>query len=194
MRLDADRKQFAAAQLEAARRAIGEPWLATLYAAIAAVESGWGAHAIRRGGMLNEIGYKAVAGRPSVTVETREATGPGGRLEPVRTGFRLFADRAAQARAMHYLMRRSSNFEAARLLYTLAFYAAYAPGRPEGLRAVIEVFNELAASGLPPTGNTRPFQTPTSETDPNHAAARIAVRTFAELTSQPGVTESPAGR
>ena len=162
---------------------LDEPFALCLATALAAVESGWGKRAIRQGEMLNEIGYKAVAGAPSLTVGTREAEDDG-QLKSTRAAFRLFASRRAQARSLAYLMRSSVFFEAARLLFVLVFYSAYAPGRDQGARELIGVFNQLAASGRFP--GVRPFQMHTAEAEAgvaqvNHAAARRGVRLFAQM-------------
>jgi hypothetical protein len=169
---------------------IGEPFLLCLAETVAAVESDWGRGAIRAEGGLNEIGYKAVAGRPWAERATREADASGG-LRPRRARFRLFRDRAEQAEALLWLMRSSRYYEAARLLYVLAFYSAYAPGREAGLEALLGVFNELARSGA--HRGVRPFALiEPGRSDPAgaalaHAAAREGVRQFARLTAASGV-------
>ncbi len=163
---------------------IAEPFWRCLAESIAAVESGWGREAIVAPGGLNEIGYKALPGHPSVRRGTREADQEGA-LSPAEAEFRLFTDRADQARALLHLFRTSAHYEAARLLFVLAFYAAYAPGREEGARALVAVFNRLAGSGAHP--GVRPFALTLPYPDRsaaalNHAAARRAVRLFASLT------------
>lgn len=166
-------------------RIIDEPWLRCLAEAVAAVESDWGRRALTAPDGLNEIGYKAVRGKPSILASTREADALGN-LNPTRTAFRLFADRTEQAQALAWLMRSSVYYEAARLLFALAFYSAYAPGRREGARALVDVFNQIAATGA--HAGVRPFSLVESGGRPyvkalNHHAARDAVRLFAELTS-----------
>ena len=164
---------------------IQEPLLRCLAEAVAIVESDHGCRRLVNAQGINEIGYKAIPGHPSARVGTAEADAQG-RLVPMRTAFRIFRDRAEQARALLWLWRGSSYYEAARLLWILAFYSAYAPGRTEGARALVAVFNELAAGGLHP--GVRPISLIGPERmDPddaalNHAAARAAVRLFAELT------------
>jgi hypothetical protein len=171
-------------------RVIREPFLLCLAEAVATVESAGGQRAIVEQNGLNEIGYKAVPGRPSTDRMTREAgpdnDGTTGEPKPTRARFRLFADRQEQAEALLWLMRSSVYYEAARLLYLLAFYSAYAPGRTDGLRELLRVFDALARAGAHP--GVRPFEL----TDPakansdgralNHAAARQAVRLFGEWT------------
>lgn len=176
---------------------ITDPFLCCLAEAIAAVESRHGGRAIREGKGLNEIGYKAVPGRPSIAVQTREADSVG-QLKPAQAAFRLFRDREEQARALLWLLRSSRFYEASRLLFILAFYAAYAPGRLAGARALVKVFNELAASGA--HEGVKPF----ALVDPqaaqadgellrlNHTAARQAVRLFAELTKAPALDVVPS--
>lgn len=84
------------------------------------------------------------------------------------------------------MLRSSAFYESARLLFVLAFYAAYAPGRTAGARELVRVFNRLTASGAYP--GLRPFTmlTPaTTDVDTlalNHAAARDALHLFADLT------------
>lgn len=164
---------------------IAEPFLRCLAEAVATVESAGGARAIAAPGGFNEIGYKAVPGHPSHSVRTREA-GADGRLRPVTASFRLFRDRAEQARALLWLLRSSRFYDAARLLFILAFYAAYAPGRTAGARELVKVFNRLAASGA--HEGVRPICLVDSAPDErelcalNHAAARDAVRLFTTLT------------
>ena len=166
---------------------IGEPFFNCLAEALAIVESGHGRHAIATPNGINEIGYKAVPGHPSVLLPTCEAEADG-TLKKQSLFFRLFPNRAEQARSLLYLLRSSLNFEAARLLFVLAFYSAYAPGRTAGLRALLQAYNQRAASGL--HEGVRPFAMIGAGGDPdtlhlNHAAARQAVRMFGELTSQP---------
>ena len=173
---------------------ITEPLFCCLAEAIAIVESDHGRRAIGSGGGLNEIGYKAVAGGPARRLGTREA-GPGGELESVEADFRIFRDRAEQARALLWLLRSSRYYESARALFILAFYSAYAPGRTAGARELLKVFNELAATGFHP--GVRPLGLLGGEKMDgetlrlNHAAARDAVRLFAELTHAPR-REDPA--
>jgi hypothetical protein len=171
-------------------KVIAEPWMLCLAEAIACVESAWGAQRIVGPGGFNEIGYKAVPGKPSIGKDTREA-GPDGAIEPARAAFRLFADRAEQAQALLWLMRSSAYYEAARLLGVLAFYSAYAPGRIDGIGDLACVFNKLARSGAHP--GVRPFALVESASAGggdaetlayNHAAARQAVRLFAQMTGQ----------
>jgi hypothetical protein len=170
------------------RRVIGEPFLLCLAEALAVVESAGGRRAIVGGAGgevgINEIGYKAVPGKPSFVLATREADADGV-LRPARAAFRLFADRAEQARALLWLMRSSAYYEAARLLYALAFVAAYAPGRDDGALELLRVFNALARTGA--HRGVRPFAltegSPGEADALNHAAARRAVRLFAELTA-----------
>lgn len=163
---------------------VTEPFFCCLCEAIAMVESGRGRWPILGEEGLNEIGYKALAGHPSRPSATCESTEAG--LRPAMADFRLFADRGEQARALAWLMRSSRFYEAARLLYLLAFYAAYAPGRDEGARAVARAFNERARTGLHP--GVVPIGLIGGQTlDPaeralNHEAARRAVRLFAEMT------------
>lgn len=165
---------------------ITEPFLLCLAEAIATVESASGRKAITGEEGLNEIGYKAVPGHPSKAVGTLEADSASGRLEAVTASFRLFRDRAEQARSLLWLLRTSPYYDAARLLFILAFYSAYAPGRSDGLRELIKVYNRLAQSGAHP--GVRPLCLAGGEgADPetlalNHTAARAAVRLFAELT------------
>lgn len=167
---------------------VAEPFLRCLAEAIAVVESDHGRRAITGPEGLNEIGYKAVANQPSHRTATREADGEG-RLIAVDADFRLFHDRAEQGRALLWLLRTSRYYEAARLLFILTFYAAYAPGRDAGARALVRVFNELAASGahegVRPLLLAAPGQLDAETAELNHAAARQAVRLFAELTSAP---------
>jgi hypothetical protein len=164
---------------------IEEPFWRCLAEAIACVESARGTSAILDGGGLNEIGYKAVPGKPACRRATREADS-GGRLQPQELDFRLFRDRAEQARALLWLLRSSSYYESARLLFILAFYAAYAPGRDEGARAVIKVFNEIARTGIHegvrPLALTDAGGLDTAARALNHESARRAVRLFTELT------------
>lgn len=169
-------------------RAIQEPFFQCLAAAIAAVESGRGSAAIRDGSALNEIGYKAIAGKPAKVIRTKEDVepGPGETLQAQAAAFRLFRDRFEQGQALAYLLRSSINFEAARLLFVLAFYSGYAPGRSAGLRTLIKVFDELAGSGrfegVRPFGMTGGRAIDKETRKMNHAAAREAVRMWAELT------------
>lgn len=167
---------------------IEEPFFRCLAEAIATVESDHGRQAIASDQGINEIGYKAVPGYPSCRMRTREA-GEGGRLEPTTAQFRLFRDRLEQARSLLWLVRSSQFYEAARLLFVLTFYSAYAPGRTDGAHALIKVFNEIAGSGahagVRPLAMTRPAETDPSVLQLNHAAARQAVRLFAELTGAP---------
>lgn len=169
---------------------IDEPFLLCLAEAVAAVESAWGRAAIRPartsppGVWLNEIGYKAIPGHPATERTTREIDAEG-LPQIVRARFRLFRDRAEQARALLYLMRSSRFFETARLLYILAFCAAYAPGNTAGAESVVRVFNQLAARGTHP--GVRPLALIGHDGDRNaralnHTAARRAVRLFAGLT------------
>jgi hypothetical protein len=176
---------------EETARVIGEPFFLCLAEAVAIVESAGGTRRIAAEEGFNEIGYKAVAGRPSIELPTREA-GPDGQLHEQRAAFRLFADRAEQGRALLWLMRSSAYYEAARLLYVLTFYGAYAPGRIDGARELVRVFNDLARGGAHP--GVQPFAllpTPAGGNDAetralNHAAARQGVRLFAELTGAEG--------
>lgn len=167
---------------------ISEPFFNCLAEAVAIVESGRGRWVIRGGEGLNEIGYKALEGHPSKRVATRESV--AGRLKSVHADFRLFRDREEQARALLWLMRSSGYYEAARLLYLLAFYAAYAPGREDGARALARAFNERARTGLHagvrPIGMIEGEAMDTADREINHAAARQAVRMFAELTRREG--------
>lgn len=164
---------------------IGEPFLCCLAEAVAAVESDWGRRAITDSRGLNEIGYKAVAGRPWVRRTTHEADSDGGLI---RSGaaFRLFADRGEQARALAWLMRSSHYYETARLLYIMAFYSAYAPGRSEGLKQLLAVFNALARSeaheGVSPLRLIEPDGLDPGVADHNHRAARQAVMLFGQWT------------
>lgn len=165
---------------------VSEPFFACLAEAIASVESAHGSRAIVGPEGLNEIGYKAIAGHPSAARETREA-GANGSLEPAEARFRLFADRAEQARALLWLLRGSAYYEAARLLFILVFYSGYAPGRAAGALALIRVFNEIARTGAyPGVSPLRLVESGGLDTETlalNHAAARQAVKLFAELTS-----------
>ena len=164
---------------------IAEPFFRCLAEAVATVESGAGGRVIAAPAGFNEIGYKAVPGHPSLGVRTREADAVG-RLRPVTASFRLFRDRAEQARALLWLLRSSHFYDAARLLFILAFYAAYAPGRTAGARELVKVFNRLAASGahdgVRPLCLTAPAPEERELRALNHAAARDAVRLFAALT------------
>ena len=169
---------------------IQEPLLGCLAEAIAIVESDHGLKAIRTDQGLNEIGYKAIAGYPKVCRQTQEANAQGA-LVSTSADSRLFRDRAEQARALLWLMRSSCYYEASRLLFILAFYSAYAPGRTAGLRALLDVFNELARGGahpgVLPLALIRGADNQPQPLDPdcaalNHAAARQAVQLFAELT------------
>lgn len=163
---------------------ICEPFWVCLAEAIASVESARGSRAISTEGGLNEIGYKAIPGHPSVSRPTREAE--GGALVATEARFRLFADRAEQARALLWLLRGSAYYEAARLLFILVFYSGYAPGRDEGALALIRVFNEIARTGaypgVSPIRLIEPRGLDSETLAINHAAARHAVRLFAELT------------
>lgn len=168
---------------------IAEPFFRCLAEAIAIVESAAGRKSITAAGGLNEIGYKAVPGHPSMTRQTQEAT-PSGELVGTVAGFRLFRDRAEQARALLWLLRTSHFYDAARLLFILTFYSAYAPGRTAGAREVLREFNALAASGA--HDGVRPLclaQAASSDDADllayNHDAARAAVRLFADLTATP---------
>ena len=168
---------------------IRDPFLLCLAASVAAVESAWGVKVLHSPAGLNEIGYKAVPGKPSLTAATQESADPSrpdSPLAPQDCAFRLFADRTEQARALLHLFDSSAFYESARLLFALAFYSAYAPGRTQGARALLRVFNRLAREGHFP--GVRPFALLDLHADPhtlalNHAAARAAVRLFAELTS-----------
>ena len=169
---------------------IAEPLLGCLAEAIAIVESDHGRKAIRTDQGFNEIGYKALAGYPKTSRQTQEANAQGALLT-TSADFRLFRDRAEQARALLWLMRSSCYYETCRLLFILAFYSAYAPGRTAGLRALLGVFNELALSGAHPgvrplalirDGNNEPLPMDAECAALNHAAARQAVQLFAELT------------
>lgn len=164
---------------------IPEPFFACLAEAIASVESAHGAHAIAGPEGLNEIGYKALAGHPSVTRPTREADGNGS-LVSTQARFRLFADRAEQARALLWLLRGSAYYDAARLLFILVFYSGYAPGREAGALALVRVFNEIARAGaypgVSPIRLVEPGGLDAEALSFNHAAARQAVRMFANLT------------
>jgi hypothetical protein len=191
---------------------IAEPFLACLAEAIATVESAAGTRAIHGPLVpasaslpappatpdtplgLNEIGYKAVPGKPYATIATHEAAAtsqptPNAPLQSTTARFRLFRDRAEQAAGLLFLLRGSAFYESARLLFVLTFYAAYAPGRTAGARELVRVFNRLAASGVYP--GLRPFAmlTPASaDADTlalNHAAARDALHLFADLTRTP---------
>lgn len=163
---------------------IAEPFWACLAEALAAVESARGAGAICGAEGMNEIGYKAIAGHPWVARPTREAE--GGRLVATEARFRLFADRAEQARALLWLMRGSAYYDAARLLFILVFYSGYAPGREAGARALVQVFNEIARTraypGVQPIRLDEPRGLDQETLALNHAAARQAVRLFAEIT------------
>lgn len=160
-----------------------DPFQRCLAEALAAVESDWGRRAIVGEGGLNEIGYKALPGRPSVEVPTRESD-----AGPVCTRrFRLFADREEQAKALRHLMHGSVYYEAARLLYVLAFYAAYAPGRVEGAFELVKVFNQLAAEraeeGIAPLRLAHRGLSPMAG-HLNHRAAREAVRWFGDIATR----------
>lgn len=162
---------------------IDEPFLRCLAEAIAAVESSWGRQAIEQDGMLNEIGYKAISGKPSTRRRTQEAE--GGRLVSQDAAFRLFQDRHEQAKALLYLMRSSTFYEAARLAFVLAFYAGYAPGRTQGAKDLVKVFSQIAESGahqgVRPFLITRPGCAE-SIWDLNHDAFRCAAELFVALT------------
>ncbi|MCE5228778.1 hypothetical protein LLG95_04180 [bacterium] len=166
-------------------RVIAEPFWRCLAEAIASVESAHGTRPIASPHGLNEIGYKAIAGHPSISRETREA-GDNGRLIRTEARFRLFADRAEQARALAWLLRGSAYYDAARLLFVLAFYSGYAPGREAGALALVQVFNEIARSGaypgVAPIRMIEPGGLDPETAALNHAAARQAVRLFARLT------------
>lgn len=163
---------------------ITEPFWRCLADAIAAVETDCGRRVIQAEGGINEIGYKALAGWPWVRAKTRETNGLGG-LESTEEDFRVFLDREQQARALLYLLRSSTFYEAARLLYVLAFYSAYAPGRADGARELVQVFNQIAGLGV--HVGVRPFtmihggEMEDGAVAINHEAARQAVRLFAEL-------------
>ncbi len=164
---------------------IAEPFFACLAEAIAAVESAHGSRPIAGPQGLNEIGYKALAGHPAAARQTREAAADGA-LAPAEARFRLFADRAEQARALLWLLRGSAYYDAARLLFILVFYSGYAPGREAGARALVSVFNEIARTGAYPGVSPIRLVEPDgldAETQAlNHAAARRAVTLFAEMT------------
>lgn len=172
---------------------IGEPFWACLAESIATVESASGARAIHGpiDGVtdgLNEIGYKAVPGKPSAGAVTHEAAGAGGGLQKTSARFRLFRDRGEQAASLLFLLRGSAYYESARLLFILAFYAAYAPGRADGVPDLLRVFNRLAGAGAYP--GVRPLGLLDGSADAatlalNHAAARDAVRLFGALTRSP---------
>lgn len=168
---------------------IADPFDLCLAAAIASVECGRGERVIRGPEGFNEIGYKAISGRPMKIVRTQEAV-EGGGLEARECAFRLFADRAEQARALLWLLRSSTYYEAARLLFVLTFYSAYAPGRREGTRALIKVFNELARTvggrTVRPFGMINGGKMDEDTARINHAAARQGVRLFCEWTIKKG--------
>ena len=173
---------------------IAEPFFRCLAEAVATVESDHGRQALNAREGLNEIGYKAIPGHPALHAGTREADAQGV-LAPAQADFRIFRDRREQAEALLWLLRSSRYYETARLLFILGFYSAYAPGRIAGAREVVKVFNEIARTGahegvrplgLLPDGQSVPEEQPDPETlRLNHAAARQAVRLFAELTSAP---------
>lgn len=164
---------------------IVEPFFRCLAEAVATVESGGGRHPIASPTGLNEIGYKAIAGHPSTASATREAN-PDGTLRPTTAAFRIFRNRTEQARALLWLLRSSHFYDAARLLFILTFYGAYAPGRTAGARELVKVFNRIAASGVHEGVRPLCLADPVLKDDEllalNHAAARDAVRLFAELT------------
>jgi len=167
---------------------IRDPFLLCLAEAIAAVESGWGERTITGPEGINEIGYKALWGYPSTVKPTREA-GPGGALVGLEAAFRLFRSRNEQARSLLYLMQSSTYYEAARLMFMLVFYSAYAPGRTSGAVALVHVFNQIAASWEHP--GVRPFSILASggaergTLEINHRAAGEGVKLFAALTARP---------
>lgn len=167
-------------------RLIPEPFFACLAEALASVESAHGSRVIAERDGINEIGYKAIPGHPSAVRKTREA-GAGGALVATEARFRLFADRAEQARALLWLLRGSAFYDAARLLFILVFYSGYAPGREAGALALVRVFNEFARGGAyPGVSPIRLIDDGGLDAETlsiNHAAARQAVMLFAQLTN-----------
>lgn len=167
---------------------IVDPFLSCLAEAIATVESGGGQKAIHERHMLNEIGYKAVAGKPSTSKDTKEAGESG--IQATRAAFRLFRDRVEQATSLLYLMRTSAYFDAARLMFLLTFYAGYAPGRSDGIGDLLAAFNRIAATGAHP--GVRPIRfldnklaeaadLGDEERKLNHKAIRDAVMTYGKM-------------
>src|SRR5829696_4743766 len=118
------------------RRYIPDPFFLCIAESIAIVESAGGRRVISGAEGFNEIGYKAIPGKPAIAMQTQEA-GPDGTLTAVEANFRLFANRAEQSAALAWLLQASSYYESARLLFILAFYSAYAPGRDAGVRELL---------------------------------------------------------
>ena len=177
---------------EATAPVIGDPFLACLAEAIATVECGGGQKAISERGMINEIGYKAIAGKPSTESGTKEAGKDG--IKTTRARFRLFRDRVEQAESLRYLLRTSAYFDAARLMYILTFYSGYAPGRSDGIGDVLDAFNKIAASGT--HLGVKPIRFLNDELaeeaglekddrDLNHKAIHDAVMTYGLLSQKP---------
>jgi hypothetical protein len=119
---------------------VASPWLATLYTAIAAVESAYGARTINNTTGLNEIGYAAVPDRPSI--EATETS--SGKIKQ----YRAFTSRAQELDALDYLAHHSKHYVDARAAFALNFLTTYS-----GLTAVdayIAVFNQLANDFITP--------------------------------------------
>ena len=119
---------------------VASPWLATLYTAIAAVESGYGAHTINNATGLNEIGYPAVPHRPSIAA----AETSSGKIKQ----YRAFTSRAQELEALDYLTHLSKHYIDARAAFALNFLRTYS-----GLPAVddyIALFNQLAHDFITP--------------------------------------------
>jgi hypothetical protein len=194
MQLSTQQKAWLKSFTEDARLHVSDPFILTTVISLAAVECGFGASVIT--GKLpdgqtgiNEIGYKALAGKPRVKVLTHEAV-KDGKLEQQFLDFRLFRGddhRREQIVSLLWLMRSSKYYDSARLMFLLTLYSGYAPGRTAGHRSLIEVYNALAADcGTVPVRFLTKALRAASDVDPdtevlNHSAVRGAVLDYLAL-------------